>query len=86
MKITKDLYQGSLALLTDFYQLTMAYGYWKTNTHNKEAIFHHFFRKKPFKGDFAIACGLNSVIEFVENFKYIISEVSIVLSGVILKL
>ena len=69
-----SIYRHSLALLTDFYELTMAYGYWKTNTHNKEAIFHHFFRKKPFKGGFAIACGLNSVIEFVENFKYSTSD------------
>ena len=29
-------YRGS-ALLTDLYQLTMAYGYWKTRTHEKEA-------------------------------------------------
>ena len=39
MKITKDLYQGSLALLTDYYQLTMAYGYWKSGAAEKEGVF-----------------------------------------------
>ena len=57
MKITKDLYQSSLSLLTDLYQLTMAYGYWKSGKGDREAVFHLFFRKNPFKGGFAIACG-----------------------------
>ena len=37
MKITKDLYQSNLALLTDFYQLTMAYAYWKSGKGEQEA-------------------------------------------------
>lgn len=60
----------SLALLTDFYQLTMAYGYWKTGTLHKEALFHLFFRRKPFQQDFAIAAGLEAVIDFIEKFSY----------------
>ena len=31
---------GARALLTDLYQLTMAYGYWKTDRANQEAVFH----------------------------------------------
>lgn len=64
------LYNQSLALLTDLYQLTMSYGYWKQNLSHKEAVFHLFFRKAPFKGGFTIAAGLESVIEFIENFYF----------------
>lgn len=63
-------YNQSLSLLTDFYQLTMAYGYWKAKVDTKEAVFHLFFRKNPFSGGFAIACGLDYVIDYLENFKF----------------
>jgi nicotinate phosphoribosyltransferase len=58
----------SLALLTDLYQLTMAYAYWKSNTHKKEAVFHLYFRENPFKGGFTIACGLQTAIDYLERF------------------
>ncbi|MBI5346375.1 MAG: nicotinate phosphoribosyltransferase [Chlamydiae bacterium] len=64
------IYKSSLALLTDFYELTMAYGYWKEKIDQKEAVFHLNFRKKPFQGSFAIAAGLGSLIEHLKNFKF----------------
>jgi len=64
------LYQGSLALLTDLYQLTMAYGYWKTGSMEKEACFHLYFRKNPFEGGYAVAAGLGTVIEYLESFRF----------------
>jgi nicotinate phosphoribosyltransferase len=70
MKITKDLYQGSLALLTDFYQLTMAYAYWKSGKAEEEAVFNLFFRKNPFQGGYTIAAGLDYIIDFCRNFKF----------------
>ncbi|UZD23097.1 nicotinate phosphoribosyltransferase [Algoriphagus halophytocola] len=70
MKITKDLYQGSLALLTDFYQLTMAYAYWKSGKAEQEAVFNLFFRKHPFQGGFTVAAGLDYVIDYCKNFKF----------------
>lgn len=70
MKITKDLYQGSLALLTDFYQLTMANGYWKSGKAEQEAVFNLFFRKHPFQGGFTLAAGLDYMIDFCKNFKF----------------
>lgn len=57
-------------LLTDLYQLTMAYGYWKLGLHDREAVFHLIYRKNPFKGNYAIACGLASVIEFLNNWRF----------------
>ena len=70
MNITRDLYASSLTLLTDFYQLTMAYGYWKTGMAEKESVFNLFFRKNPFNGGFTINCGLAYVIDFINNFRF----------------
>ncbi len=70
MKINKDLYASSLALLTDLYQITMAYGYWKSGISEKESVFNLFFRRNPFNGGFAINCGLDYVIDFISNFRF----------------
>ncbi len=70
MKITKDIYSGSLSLLTDLYQITMAYGYWKSGNMEKEAVFNLFFRKNPFQSGFTVACGLEYVIDYLKNFKF----------------
>ena len=53
MATTTDLYKHSLALLTDLYELTMAYGYWKEGVSDKEAVFHLIFRSNPFHGGYA---------------------------------
>ncbi len=63
-------YTQSFSLLTDLYQMTMAYGYWKANIHEKESVFHLFFRKNPFNGGFVIACGLETVVNFLNEFKF----------------
>jgi nicotinate phosphoribosyltransferase len=68
MNITHDLYKSSLSLLTDLYQLTMAYGYWKSGRGEKEAVFNMFFRQHPFQGGFTIACGLEAVIGYMKDF------------------
>jgi len=63
------LYRPSMALLTDLYQLTMAYGYWKSDMKKTESVFHLFFRENPFGGGYAIACGLQYVIDFIKDFR-----------------
>lgn len=69
MQITKSIYGSSLSLLTDLYQLTMAYGYWKSGRGEQEAVFNLFFRNSPFKGGYAIACGLEYILDYLENFR-----------------
>ena len=64
------LYKSSLALLTDLYQLTMAYSYWKTDRHGQQSVFHLFFRKPPFAGGFTIAAGLATVVEYLEGLRF----------------
>jgi len=57
-------------LLTDLYQITMAYAYWKSGKINDVAIFDVFFRKNPFKGEFTIFAGLSDCLKFLEHFHY----------------
>lgn len=57
-------------LLTDFYQLTMAYGYWKLNIHEQESAFHFLFRKNPFKSNYALNCGLANIVDFLKDWRF----------------
>ncbi|MDP7302143.1 MAG: nicotinate phosphoribosyltransferase, partial [Pirellulaceae bacterium] len=70
-----DIYRAPLALLTDLYQLTMAYGYWKTGRAEREAVFHLFFRKNPFKGGYTIATGLQYVMDYLDSFQFSADDV-----------
>lgn len=63
-------YTQSLALLTDLYQLTMAYGFWKAGLDRCESVYHLFFRRQTFHGGFTIASGLQSVVEFLQKFRF----------------
>jgi len=65
-----ELYASSLALLTDLYQLTMAYGYWKLGMADREAVFCLQFRKNPFNGGYTIACGLQPAIEYLQGLHF----------------
>ncbi|MBN1130256.1 MAG: hypothetical protein JXA71_14790 [Chitinispirillaceae bacterium] len=58
MRHQDELYKRSLALFADLYELTMAYGYWKSGAGAKESVFHMHFRENPFNGGFTIMCGL----------------------------
>ncbi len=57
----------SLALLTDLFQQTMAFGYWKLGHSEQEAVFHLFFRQTPSAGGYAIVAGLGPAVEFLET-------------------
>ncbi len=63
------------ALMTDLYQLTMAYGFWKNNLHNQNAVFHLFFRHNPFKGGYTIASGIEEAVKFITSFKFTNSDI-----------
>ena len=71
-----SIYQTPLALLTDLYQLTMSYGYFKANQHQKQAVFHLFFRKNPFKGSFTVAAGLDYAIDYIQNLQFAPSDLA----------
>ena len=58
------------ALLTDLYQLTMAYGYWHAGRAEREAAFHLYFRTAPFGGGYAVACGLDAAADYLAGFRF----------------
>lgn len=60
----------SLTLLCDFYELTMARGYFNSQIKNKIAYFDVFFRRVPDGGGYAIAVGLEQIIEYVKSIKF----------------
>jgi nicotinate phosphoribosyltransferase len=60
----------SPALLTDLYELTMAQGYWRAGLADREGVFHLTFRRSPFGGGFAIACGLAAAVEWLAQFQF----------------
>ncbi len=57
-------------LLCDFYQLTMSNGYFELGKADEIAYFDVFFRKVPDGGGFAIAAGLEQVIEYIQTLKF----------------
>lgn len=58
----------NLTLLTDLYQLTMMYGYCKNQQKDKIAIFDVFYRGVG--NNFAVACGLEQVVEYINNLHF----------------
>ena len=60
----------NLTMLFDFYELTMANGYFKNGIGEKTAYFDMFFRKVPDKGGFAIMAGVEQMIEYLKNLKF----------------
>jgi len=65
-----DINAGSSSLLTDFYQLTMAYSFWKAGMENVEGTYHLFFRSAPFDGNYCICCGLERAISLIEALQF----------------
>jgi len=57
-------------LFTDFYELTMAYGYWKTGIYNTPAVFTFFYRNNPFSGGYAVFAGLEKLVNFLRSFSF----------------
>ena len=65
----------NLAMLCDFYEFTMGNGYFKNNLTNTHTYFDVFFRNIPDDGGFAIAGGLQQVIEYVQNLHFSKSDI-----------
>ncbi|MBQ4317010.1 MAG: nicotinate phosphoribosyltransferase, partial [Clostridia bacterium] len=60
----------NLTLLCDFYELTMANGYFLCGKRDTVAYFDVFFRDVPDGGGFAIAAGLGEIIEYIRDLKF----------------
>ena len=62
--------ERNLTLLTDFYEITMAGGYFENGFKDKTAYFDMFYRKNPDKGGFAIMAGVEQMVEYLKNLKF----------------
>ncbi len=59
-----------LGLYTDFYELTMAEGYFLHGRKDETATFDYFFREQPFNGGYVIFAGLQNLLESLIDMKY----------------
>ena len=60
----------NLTMLTDFYELTMMYGYFKHDMHHNQAVFDMFFRRQSTDNGYAVVAGLEQVIEYINNLHF----------------
>ena len=60
----------NLTMLMDYYELTMSNGYYEKGFKDKVVVFDMFYRKNPEDGGFAIAAGLEQLIEYINNMHF----------------
>ena len=60
----------NMTMLCDFYELTMGNGYFENGYKDRITYFDVFFRKVPDGGGFAIAAGLEQLIDYIENLRF----------------
>ena len=57
-------------LVMDYYELTMAYSYFKEGRNNEIAYFDVFYRKNPDNAGFAIFCGLEQIVNYLTSLHF----------------
>lgn len=62
-------------LYTDFYEITMAQGYFSCGKKEQQVSFDYYFRTNPFKGGFTVFAGLHDFLELLNNFSYSDSDI-----------
>lgn len=62
-------------LLTDLYQISMSYSYWKSSMHNNTATFELYFRTCPFGGEYVVVGGIEKSIEFIKKYSFTDEEI-----------
>jgi nicotinate phosphoribosyltransferase len=70
MPVPSLRFRPPLGLLTDFYELTMAYAAWREGITAREASFAISFRRNPFEGGFTVAAGLEDAVDLVASWRY----------------
>ena len=68
--MSNTLKDRNLTLLTDFYELSMAGGYFECDQKDKTAYFDMFYRNNPDKGGYAIMAGVEQMVEYLTNLKF----------------
>ncbi|MCX6133945.1 MAG: nicotinate phosphoribosyltransferase [Ignavibacteriales bacterium] len=65
-----NLLNNSSGIYTDYYQLTMAQGYFLTGRSDAVSCFDYFFLENPFHGGYVLFAGLTDVLEMIEGFSF----------------
>ncbi len=70
-----ELSERNLTMLTDFYEITMANGYFKNGMKDTIAYFDMFFRTVPDGGGFVIMAGVEQLVEYLANLKFTAEDI-----------
>ena len=65
--MTSQSEERNLSMVMDFYEMTMANGYFDKERNNTRVAFDVFYRKNPDNGGFAIFAGLEQIIDYIES-------------------
>ena len=68
--MNKSYQEPNLTMLTDFYELTMANGYFANGYQDTICYFDMFFRKVPDNGGFAIMAGVEQLVDYLKNLRF----------------
>lgn len=60
----------NIGLYTDYYELTMAQGYFLSGKKDEKSVFDYYFRTNPYKGGYLVFAGLQDLLHLLQNFKY----------------
>lgn len=66
----KQFHERNLSMVMDFYEMTMSNGYFKVQDKDTRVAFDVFYRKNPDNGGFSIFCGLEQIVEYIENLHF----------------
>ena len=69
--------ERNLTMLTDFYEFTMANGYFEKGIGNRRAYFDMFFRRVPDGGGYAIMAGVEQLIEYFNNLHFTEEDIAV---------
>lgn len=70
-----DINHKNLTMLADFYELTMANGYFENGMHERTAVFDMFFRSVPDGGGFAIMAGVEQLVDYLKVLSFEPSDI-----------
>ncbi len=62
--------KDNLTMLTDFYEITMANGFFKTGNAERIVYFDMFFRRVPDDGGFAVMAGVEQLVQYLQNLSF----------------
>ncbi|MBI9058154.1 MAG: nicotinate phosphoribosyltransferase [Labilibaculum sp.] len=57
-------------LYTDYYELTMAQGYFLSGKKDEQTVFDYYYRTNPYSGGYLVFAGLQDLLEILKNFRY----------------